>query len=91
MHTISAMARNVARRRAGRVSLAEEPSRGLGASRRPFGDVRFTGPSARYDDIPSGQQSKFPRHCRETTAKHQTTKVSTLSQDLTTRPMLKHR
>ena len=63
--------------------MAGEPARGLGASRRPFGDVRFTGSPARCDDAPAGQCPPLPRLYRGTTTKQQPTKVSTLSQDLT--------
>ena len=64
-------------------SLSGEPARGLGASRRPFGDVRFTGSPARCDDAPAGQCPPLPRLYRGTTTKQQPMKVSTLSQDLT--------
>ena len=82
-HMISAETRNAARLGAGRISLAGEPARGLGASRRPFGDVRFTGSPARCDDAHAGQCPPLPRHYRGTTTKQQPMKVSTLSQDLT--------
>ena len=64
-------------------SLSGEPSRGLAASRRPFGAVRFTGSPDRRRDTPTGQHSAFKPTYRKSTTNQQTTKVSTLSQDLT--------
>ena len=64
-------------------SLSGEPSRGLAASRRPSGAVRFTGSPDRRRDTPAGQHSAFKPTYRKSTTNQQTTKVSTLSQDLT--------
>ena len=64
-------------------SLSGEPSRGLAASRRPFGAVRFTGSPDRRRDTPTGQHSAFKPTYRKSTTNQQTPKVSTLSQDLT--------
>ena len=64
-------------------SLSGEPSRGLAASRRPSGAVRFPGSPDRRRDTPAGQHSAFKPTYRKSTTNQQTTKVSTLSQDLT--------
>ena len=66
-----------------RFSLSGEPARGLAASRHPFGAVRFTGSPDRRRDTPTGQHSAFKPTYRKSTTNQQTTKVSTLSQDLT--------
>ncbi len=87
---ISVATRNVTRRCARRISLAGEPARGLGASRRPFGDVRFTGSPARCDGAHAGQRPTLPRLYRGTTTKQQPMKVSTLSQDLTSLLVSQH-
>ena len=63
--------------------LAGEPARGLGASRRPSGDVRFTGSPARYGARTFGRCFASTRHHRKNIAVQSHTKVSTLNQDLT--------
>ena len=63
--------------------LAGEPARGLGASRRPSGDVRFTGSPARYGARTFGRCFASARHHRKNIAVQSHTKVSTLNQDLT--------
>ena len=70
-------------------SRAWEPARGLGASRRPFGDVRLAVTHAQHCTMPNGQTFSQFLTTTKTTTKHQPTKVSTLDQDLTThnRPM----
>ena len=70
-------------RSAGRFHLAGELARGLGASRRPSGGVRFTGSPAKYRAHHSNRRPAYPCLHRETATKQSTTKVSTLSQDLT--------
>ena len=64
--------------------LAGEPARGLGASRRPSGDVRFTGSPARYGARTFGRCFVSTLHHRKNIAVQSHTKVSTLNQDLTT-------
>ena len=64
--------------------LAGEPARGLGASRRPSGDVRFTGSPARYGARTFGRCFASTLHHRKNIAVQSHTKVSTLNQDLTT-------
>ena len=66
-----------------RFSLSGEPARGLAASRHPFGAVRLTGSPDRRRATLSRQRSAFKPSYRKNTTKQQTTKVSTLSQDLT--------
>ncbi len=59
------------------------PARGLGAPRRPFGDVRIAGPHFRRCPSPLGQcatQSPVPFGL---STKQSITKVSTFNQDLT--------
>ena len=63
--------------------LAGEPARGLGASRRPSGDVRFTGSPARYGARTFGRCFASTLHHRKNIAVQSYTKVSTLNQDLT--------
>lgn len=63
--------------------LAGEPARGLGASRRPSGDVRFTGSPARYGARTFGRCFASTLHHRKNIAVQSHTKVSTLNQDLT--------
>lgn len=58
--------------------LAGEPARGLGASRRPSGDVRFTGFPARYGARTFGRCFASTRHHRKNIAVQSHTKVSTL-------------
>lgn len=70
-------------RSAGRFHLAGELARGLGASRRPSGGVRFTGSPAKCRAHHSNRRPAYPCLHRETATKQSTTKVSTLSQDLT--------
>ena len=66
-----------------RFFLSGEPDRGLAASRRPFGAVRFPGSPDRHRAIPSRQRSSSMPSYRKNTTNQPTTKVSTLSQDLT--------
>ena len=65
--------------------LAGEPARGLGASRRPSGDVRFTGSLAGYGARTFGRCFASTLHHRKNIAVQSHTKVSTLNQDLTKR------
>ena len=67
-------------------TLAGDPSRGLGASRRPFGDVRFDVSPASHGTSPSGQHSRRLSPTNQPTTKQSITKVSTLNQDLTELP-----
>ena len=66
-----------------RFFLSGEPDRGLAASRRPFGAVRFPGSPDRHRAIPSRQRSSSMPSYRKNTTNQPTTKVSTFSQDLT--------
>ena len=66
-----------------RFSLSGEPDRGLAASRRPFGDVRFSGSPDRWRVTPAEQCSASKPPYRKSHRNQPTTKVSTLSQDLT--------
>ena len=68
-----------------RFSLSGEPARGLAASRRPFGDVRFSGSPDRWCATPAEQRSASMPPYRKSHTNQPTTKVSTLSQDLTER------
>ena len=66
--------------------LAGEPARGFGASRRPSGDVRFTGSPARYGARTFGRCFASTLHHRNNIAVQSHTKVSTLNQALTLFP-----
>ena len=63
--------------------LAVEPARGFGASRRPSGDIRFTGSTARYSARTFERCFASTLHHRKDIAVQSHTKVSTLNQDLT--------
>ncbi len=62
-----------------RFSLSGEPARGLAASRRPSGAVRFTGSPDRHRATPTKQLSAIKPPYRKRTTNQQTKKVSTLS------------